>query len=68
MDGGNKMNGISEIEESAGVGSITYPYTGNSGYGRAIRDAEKTLGKIKVIRMEQISWVGTTIIFQLVHP
>jgi hypothetical protein len=57
------MSGISQPEHDAGYEDITYPYHGNTAFGRSIREAEKLFGHISVLRAEQ-AWYGVTVVYK----
>jgi hypothetical protein len=60
------MNDISDPEEDAGYRTLTYPFHGNEGFGKAIRDVEKLYGNISVLRVFQ-GWAGTTVVYKKVE-
>lgn len=54
---------VSDPEQRDGYLTVTYPYSGNSAFGRAIKDAEELFGEITVMRVHQ-GWYGTTITYK----
>jgi hypothetical protein len=56
-------NDISQPEEDAGYRTITFPYHGNTAFGRSIRESERMYKHIDVLRVFQ-DWAGTTVVYK----